>query len=461
MRLWGGTTSLMTGVWQTAVRSLEHDLSPHTFDAWIRPAELLREEGTRIVVRVPSRFHKDWLEDHFLSQLRDRMRAATNQDYDVVFEVDGTRHLPGETGAGELTAAVTIPSPSTSEELAPLGCVLNPRYVFDTFVPGPSNSLAFTAARRVAECPAERFNPVLIYGESGLGKTHLLHAICNELRQSRPGFRICFISCERFLNDYITSLRSRSEEAFRRRYREEPDILLVDDIQILAGKEGMQNEFFWTFNALFEGHKQIVLTSDRPPSEIPDIPERLRSRFSWGLQADVGLPDFETRVAILKRKAELENITLPDEVLQLLAATFRRSVREMESALIRLAMVSSVDDRPITRELAESRLREITVRQTERISIDAVLKHVAEYFGCKVPDLKSPRRHAQITKPRAVAMYLCCKLTGCSLPEIGRGFGGKHHTTVLASRDKIAAQVDSNRVLRHELEAIERRIQEV
>lgn len=454
----------MSGVWTTAVSSLERDISPHTFEAWIRPAELLSEEGNRIVVRVPSRFHKDWIEDHFLALLRDRMRAETNQDYDVVLEVDGSSHiqLPIDLPTGAAEERTITPAPtSRSGALSPQPtCMLNPRYVFDTFVPGPSNNLAFTAARRVAESPATRFNPVLIYGESGLGKTHLLHAICHEIQRRHPTWNIAFISCERFLNDYITSIRTHQEEAFRKRYREEPDILLVDDIQILAGKEGTQNEFFWTFNALFESHKQIVLTSDRPPSEIQEIPERLRSRFSWGLEADIGLPDFETRVAILKRKAELECINLSDEVLQLLAATFKRNVREMEAALIRLAVIASLEGRSISREMAETKLREITQRASERVTIDVVLKHVADYYGCKVVDLKSARRHAQITKPRAVAMYLCCKLTGCSLPEIGRGFGGKHHTTVLASRDKIASTLDSNRVLRHELEAIERRIQE-
>src|SRR5215468_4382963 len=346
----------MTGVteaWAEAVDSLNKVLNRQAIADWIEPLKVISEEGERLVVRAPSHFHRDWVKDHYLQFLLDRLRERTNQNFEILY-----------------------------------------------------------------------------------------------------------VSCETFMNHFIASLKSPDrQEEFRRRYREEPDVLLVDDIQFLSGKNSTQEEFFNSFNALHGSQKQIVLSSDRPPEAIDQIPDRLRSRFKWGLVVEIAPPDLETRIAILKRKAELAELDLPDEVAQLLAQAFKRNVRELESALIRLSFFASMDgNRRITRELAETKLPELTARANDRVTIDQVLRHVAEHYGCKVTDLKSPKRHSQITKPRAVAMYLCAKLTGCSLPEIGRGFGGKHHTTVLAARDKITRQIETDRALKNEIEAVSQKI---
>ncbi|HJZ87793.1 MAG TPA: chromosomal replication initiator protein DnaA [Polyangia bacterium] len=443
----------MTGAWANAVNSLAKVVKPQAIKDWIEPLEPVSEEGPRFVVKVPSRWHLEMIQQNYLPFLLDRLKEQLQQECEVVFEVDEADHVGRPQGAAE-------PTPSTAARFGQAG--LNPRYTFEQFVPGPTNKTAYSACRGVAEQPGgiSTWNPLLIYGDSGLGKTHLLHAVGHHILSQHPHWKVLYVACETFMNQYITSLRSpdRAEE-FRRRYREEPDVLLVDDIQILSGKNSTQDEFFNTFNALHHGQKQIVLSSDRTPEEISDIPDRLRSRFKWGLVVEVEPPDLETRIAILRRKAELSELDLPDEVAQLLAAAFKRNVRELESALIRLAFFASLEgQRRITRELAEAKLPELTARANERVTIDNVLRHVAEHYGCKVADLKSPKRHSQITKPRAVAMYLCAKLTGCSLPEIGRGFGGKHHTTVLAARDKIAKQLETDRVLKHEVDAITQKI---
>jgi chromosomal replication initiator protein len=451
----------MTGVteaWAEAVDSLNKVLNRQAIADWIEPLKVIGEEGERLVVRAPSHFHRDWVKDHYLQFLLDRLRERTNQNYEIIFEVDEAEHA--EAPAGGSNGSSTTPAMDAPS--AAKGAGLNPRYSFDHFVPGPTNNTAYSACIGVAKQPGgmSTWNPLLIYGDSGLGKTHLLHAVGHHILGQHPNWKILYVSCETFMNHFIASLKSPDrQEEFRRRYREEPDVLLVDDIQFLSGKNSTQEEFFNTFNALHGSQKQIVLSSDRPPEAIDQIPDRLRSRFKWGLVVEIAPPDLETRIAILKRKAELAELDLPDEVAQLLAQAFKRNVRELESALIRLSFFASMDgNRRITRELAETKLPELTARANDRVTIDQVLRHVAEHYGCKVTDLKSPKRHSQITKPRAVAMYLCAKLTGCSLPEIGRGFGGKHHTTVLAARDKITRQIETDRALKNEVEAVSQKI---
>jgi chromosomal replication initiator protein len=444
---------MISGAWAEAVDSLNKVLNKQAIADWIEPLQLVSEVGERLIVRAPSHFHRDWVKDHYLQFLLERLRERTNQEFQIIFEVDEAEHAPTPMRASPVEPAAVQSGKAAG---------LNSRYTFEHFVPGPTNKTAYSACRGVAEQPGgiSTWNPLLIYGDSGLGKTHLLHAVGHHILTQHPAWKILYVSCETFMNQYIASLKSpdRAEE-FRRRYREEPDVLLVDDIQILSGKNSTQDEFYNTFNALHGAQKQIVLSSDRTPEEISDIPDRLRSRFKWGLVVEVEPPDLETRIAILKRKAELAELDLPDEVAHLLASAFKRNVRELESALIRLSFFASMDgDRRITRELAETKLPELTARAHDRVTIETVLRHVAEHYTCKVADLKSPKRHSQITKPRAVAMFLCARLTGCSLPEIGRGFGGKHHTTVLAARDKIARQLETDRALKHEVDAISQKI---
>ncbi len=318
------------------------------------------------------------------------------------------------------------------------------RYTFDKFVVGPTNQFAHAAARIVAEAPASRYNPLFIYGGVGLGKTHLLQAIGHEIHRQHPDWRICFVTSEKFVTDFIGSMMSQrrssagsSMEDFRARYRTVPDVLLVDDIQFLSNKDSSQDEFFHTFNALHYAHKQIVLTSDKLPAELPGVEDRLRSRFTWGLIAEIETPDLETRVAILKRKAEFESLNVPDEVALYLAAHIKSNVRELEGALLRVAARASFHGQPISIELARDALAKLIANAPTGLTIESIQREVAAYFDVKLHDLKGPKRHRAVAHPRMVAMYLARKLTNMSYPEIGSRFGGKDHSTVISAVRKI------------------------
>jgi chromosomal replication initiator protein len=313
---------------------------------------------------------------------------------------------------------------------------LNERYTFDTFIVGPSNQFAHAACRAVAEAPSRSYNPLFIYGGVGLGKTHLMHAIGRYVLQHDPSLKLTYISSERFMNEMINAIRYERILDFREAYRN-VDILLVDDIQFLAGKESTQTEFFHTFNALYDAQKQIVLSSDRPPHEIPQLEERLRSRFEWGLIADIQPPDLETKVAILKRKAEAEAVPLPDDVAMFIAGRIKSNIRELEGSLIRLIAYASLTGRDISLELTQEVLRDVIDLDKRAITIESIQKYVADYYQLKVHELKSRNNSKSIALPRQVAMYLCKHLTTASLPEIGRSFGGKHHSTVLHSIRKV------------------------
>jgi chromosomal replication initiator protein len=332
---------------------------------------------------------------------------------------------------------------------------LNPRYSFDTFVAGPSNQLAYAAAQAAASTHPPKYNPVFVCGGVGLGKTHLLHAIGHQIHHMRPRARLVYISGERFMNEYIHAIRTNRMHNFRRRYREYCDVLLVDDVQFLAGKDGTQDEFFHTFNALHDSHRQIVLTADRKPYEISDIADRLRTRFAWGLLADIEPPELEVRVAILRKKAGADGIPLPDEVALYIATAIKSNVRELEGALIRLAAYSSLSRRDIDLNFARQTLEGSVTRPAEHISVDHVLKAVASYYNLKVSDLKSPRRHKSLAAPRAIAMYLARTHTKESYPDLGRAFGGKHHTTIISAVEKITKRLKADNALRSEITAVE------
>jgi chromosomal replication initiator protein len=346
-----------------------------------------------------------------------------------------------------------VPDPLRDDSI--VNVALNPRYNFDSFVAGPSNQLAFAAAQSCANSYPPKYNPVFICGGVGLGKTHLLHAIGHQILKTRPDSRLCYISGERFMNEYVHAIRTNQMHTFRHRYRESCDVLLVDDVQFLAGKDGTQDEFFHTFNALHDSHRQIVLTADRKPHEISDIADRLRSRFAWGLLADVEPPELEVRMAILNEKAAQENIHLPDSVSMYIATSIKSNVRELEGALIRLAAYASLSRREITLEFARETLEGSITRPPEHLTVDTILKTVAGYYGLKVADLKSPRRHKSIAGPRAVAMYLARTHTKESYPDLGRAFGGKHHTTVISAVEKITKKLPDDDGLRGEVSAIE------
>jgi chromosomal replication initiator protein len=313
---------------------------------------------------------------------------------------------------------------------------LIPRYTFDTFIVGPSNQFAHAACRAVAETPSRSYNPLFIHGGVGLGKTHLMHAIGHYVVQHHPGLVLTYISSERFMNEMINAVRFDRILDFRSRYRS-VDVLLVDDIQFVSGKEGTQNEFFHTFNALHDAQKQIVISSDRPPGEIPALEERLRSRFEWGLIADIQVPDVETKAAILKRKAEEEGVPLGDDVAMFMASRIKSNVRELEGSLIRLIAYSSLTTKPLSIELAQDVLKNVIDHDEKAITIEQIQKHVADYYHLKLSELKSRNNSKSVAMPRQVAMYLCKSLTHASLPEIGRSFGGKHHSTVIHSIKKV------------------------
>jgi chromosomal replication initiator protein len=464
-------------IWSNALRNLSERIAPQNFEMWLRPIECRSIEGNRIVLRAPNPYVRLWFESNYLGAVLDELRTQGQRDLVVEFEPDEDattrRPVPGD--PADLPAAASVPpavmsatadamalAPSAATATAATAldvnlppAALNPRYTFDTFVSGPSNQLAYAASQSSASTYPPKYNPVFICGGVGLGKTHLLHAIGHEIQRTRPGARIAYLSGERFMNEYIQAIRGNRMHEFRRRYREGCDVLLVDDVQFLAGKDGTQDEFFHTFNALHDGHRQIVLTADRKPHEISDIADRLRTRFAWGLLADIEPPELEVRVAILRKKAAAEQIHLPDDVALYIATAVKSNVRELEGALIRLAAYASLSHHDIDIDFARTTLEGSLTRAPEQINVDAVLKAVANYYGLKIHDIKSTRRHKSVAAPRAVAMYLARRHTRQSYPDLGRAFGGKHHTTIISAVEKIERRLKTDAALRGEIHAIE------
>src|SRR5450755_5111904 len=373
----------MFEIWNEAVRSIEPLVKPAQRDLWLRPIECLGIDDGRIRLRAPNRYHKEWFEDNFLASILGDIQSRTQRSFTVEFEIaeDAGATRPRESAG---PTARRAPSPPAPVSVRPPDLV--DRYTFDTFVVGPTNQFAHAAARMVAEAPASRWNPLFIYGGVGLGKTHLLQAIGHEIHLQHPEWAVCFITCEKFVTDFIGSMMSQkrssggsSMEEFRTRYRTAPDVLIVDDIQFLSNKDSSQDEFFHTFNALHYAHKQIVLASDKLPAELPGVEDRLRSRFTWGLIAEVETPDLETRVAILKRKAELDKVILPDEAALYLAAHIKTNVRELEGALLRLAARASFQGEAITMELAREAVSKLMASAPSGLTIEAVQREVAAY----------------------------------------------------------------------------------
>jgi chromosomal replication initiator protein len=428
----------MLELWTEAVRSIEPLIKPAHRDLWLRPIECVGIGDGRIRLRAPNRYHKEWFEDNFLPSILKDLESRAQQSFTVDFELS-----EDAVSISTPTRELRPPLPAPAPPMAPTPDLVS-RYTFEKFVVGPTNQFAHAAARMVAESPASKWNPLFIYGGVGLGKTHLLHAIGHEIHQQRPEWNISFVTCERFVTDFIGSMMhqkrqggSSSMEDFRARYRNVPDVLLIDDIQFLSNKDSSQDEFFHTFNALHYAHKQIVLTSDKLPAELPGVEDRLRSRFTWGLIAEVETPDLETRVAILKRKAEVDKVNLPDDVALYLAAHVKTNVRELEGALLRLAARASFQGDPISLELARDALAKLIANTPTGLTIESIQREVASYFDVKLHDLKGPKRHRAIAHPRMIAMFLARKLTNMSYPEIGSRFGGKDHSTVISAVRKI------------------------
>ena len=458
--------------WDEAVGRLRSRVSPQNYDMWLRPIEVTSWDGSTLRLRAPNSYVRIWFESNFLISLVKELRDLGHEQVRVEFDPDNESRptpAPVELAVGS-TPTVTLPpsdpptpAPVSSSSMtddqpgivAPDAATLNPRYTFDTFVAGPSNQLAFAASQAAASSYPPKYNPVFICGGVGLGKTHLLHAIGHQQLENRPGARIVYISSERFMNEYVQAIRTGKMHEFRRNYREGIDVLLIDDVQFLAGKESTQDEFFHTFNALHENHKQIVLTADRKPHEISDIADRLRTRFAWGLLADIEPPELEVRIAILRKKAAVEGVSLPDDVALYIATAIKSNVRELEGALIRLAAYASLSKRRIDLEFAQETLGAALTRPREVITVEAIIKAVASYYGLKPAEIKSDRRHKSLANPRAIAMYLSRNHTKDSYPDLARAFGGKHHTTVISAVQKITERAKEDASLRSEIHAIE------
>jgi chromosomal replication initiator protein len=449
-------------LWDEAVGRLRSRISPQYYDMWLRPIELLSFDGATLRLRAPNSYIRSWFESNFLGSLLKEIQDLGHDAVRVEFDADGPDERPPPP-AREAAPEVAAPAPAPAAAVpvdheaiaAPEAAALNPRYTFDTFVAGPSNQLAFAASQAAASSYPPKYNPVFLCGGVGLGKTHLLHSIGHQQLANRPSARIVYLSSERFMNEYVHAIRTGRMHEFRRNYRDGIDVLLVDDVQFLAGKESTQDEFFHTFNALHENHKQIVLTADRKPHEISDIADRLRTRFAWGLLADIEPPELEVRIAILRKKAAVEAVVLPDDVAMYIASSIKSNVRELEGALIRLAAYASLSKKRIDLEFAQETLGAAITRPREVITVESVIKAVASYYGLKPSDIKSERRHKSVATPRAVAMYISRHHTKDSYPDLARAFGGKHHTTVISAVQKIIERVKDDASLRSEIHAIE------
>ncbi len=413
--------------WDQIKELLSTRISNEAFQNWLAKTAFQRIDGQILRVVVPNEVTRQWMEEEYSQEVLSAIRHLSLPLERVVFEVGFSPNSSADNPPHGADGREAMFAPSTS---------LNPKFTFDTFVVGSCNQFAHAAAKAVATVPAKTYNPLFIYGGVGMGKTHLMHAIGRSLQDHYAGMKIVFTSSERFMNEMISCIKLDRMQHFHRHYRS-ADVLMVDDIQILGGKERTQEEFFHTFNELFEHQKQIIISSDTPPKNTPGLVERLRSRFEWRLMVDVQPPDLETKMAILDRKAELANITLPEEVRIFIATKTKSNVRELEGALLKLLAYSSVTDSPITLAMAQQVLKHLTHGQERRITIESIVKAVADRFGMQPAQLKQKSNERKITYPRQIAMYLAKELTPASLPEIGRAFAGKHHTTVLHSVQKI------------------------
>jgi len=452
----------MDNLWENALRRIQEAVTEHHFKTWFSPIRYLSSDDQRILLEVPSLFFKDWLVDCHLPLIEETLQSIAGRPYAVQFEIAPQDPLAAEwPEKGEVREIPVASGPTASAR--PRNSVpvynFNPKYTFDTFIAGQSNQFAHAAALAVARMPARTYNPLFIYGGVGLGKTHLLNAIGHAIQKSFPMFKICYVSAEQFMNELIRAIRDERMIEFRAKYRDTCDVLLMDDIQFIAGKERTQEEFFHTFNALYECRKQIVLTSDQFPKDIPGFAERLRSRFEWGLIADIQPPDTETKVAILKKKAAEDGIPLPDDVALYLAENIASNIRQLEGSLISVGAFASLTGSVITIALADEVLQKHFRDLKPSITIEFVQRVVARHFNLKVHDLKSARKLKSVTLPRQIAMYLCREHTNHSYPHIGEEFGGKDHSTVIHAVKSIQRKIKDDNAVRGAVTVLEKEIQ--
>ncbi len=439
-----GGDETMEQLWDQALGSLKSHLSTENYETWLKPVQFGGIESDSIVLRIPNQFFAEWIAQHYLDLILDTLRAQAGDTYvptKVRWELDETlreRAQVARESAPPEAPRARIPTPRERESAD-----LNPKYRFKNFVVGPANQLAHAASVACGSDPGRRYNPLFIYGGVGLGKTHLVNAIGHAIVQRRPRAKILYLSAERFTNEFIWSLQNHQINSFRERYRMKCDVLLMDDIQFLAGREQTQEEFFHTFNALYHSDKQIVVTSDVYPQQIPEMQERLISRFQSGMVADVQAPELDTRIAILQKKAESEGIELDGEVGLFLAQQVRSNVRELEGTLLRIAVKAELLGLPMNLELAKETMRTAVPNPDTATTVEDIQRVACTYFGIRLADLKSRRRHRAVSFPRMIAMYICRQRLGTSYPELGERFGGKDHTTVISAVRKIGGLIEA------------------
>lgn len=441
-------------IWAKTLETIKSELSEVSFNTWIKSCEPISISSDTITISVPNSFTQDILDKRYKDLVANSIEVVCSKLYKIEFVIASEAYekeeLKNDASNNSSSKSIVVNDEMSS--------TLNPKYTFNSFVIGNSNRFAHAASLAVAESPAKAYNPLFIYGGVGLGKTHLMHAIGHYILDNNPSARVVYVSSEKFTNELINAIKDDKNEDFRNKYRN-VDVLLIDDIQFIAGKERTQEEFFHTFNALHDANKQIILSSDRPPKEIPTLEDRLRSRFEWGLIADIQVPDFETRMAILKKKADVENLNVANEVMGYIATKIKSNIRELEGALIRIIAYSSLTNREVTVDLASEALKDIiSKKQGKHITIDLIQDIVSSYFNLRVEDLKSQRRTRNVAHPRQIAMYLSRKLTDMSLPKIGEEFGGRDHTTVIHAYEKISENLKTDDSLQHTINDITKKL---
>jgi chromosomal replication initiator protein len=450
-------------IWSQVQEELRFQLAKRTYDMWLKNTSVVSADGGTFRIGVPSKLAKDWLEDRFSGLIQETLQAVTGSEVDIDFVISATGHRPQLVNAdgdlvpnGDNGHENGAEAPPDAPDITP--SELNARFKFSSFVVGHNSQFAHAAAKAVAEAPGDSYNPLFLYGGVGLGKTHLMHAIGHEVHDRFPRKRVVYLTSEQFTNEVISSIATARMGEFRHKYRT-VDVLLIDDVQFLAGKDRTKEEFFHTFNALHEINRQIVISSDRPPKEIPTLEDRLRSRFEWGLIADIQSPDFETRLAILHSKLGDHSALVPEDVLSFIAHKVQRNIRELEGALTRVQAFAAVHQRPVDAEEAARLLADIIPAGTRKpINVERIQALVADYYNVTLDDMKGKRRDKHIVFPRQVAMFLVREETPSSLPAIGKAFGGRDHTTALHSIEKIANELKEDERLRYEVQAIRERL---
>jgi chromosomal replication initiator protein len=436
-------------LWNAALANIEKKISKPSFDTWLKSTKAHSLQGNLLIITAPNEFARDWLEERYSQLISGILYEITGEELSVKFIIPQNQN--------EAENDVQLPPKKVKKEDDPGDFpqgILNQKYTFDTFVIGSGNRFAHAASLAVAEAPAKAYNPLFIYGGVGLGKTHLMHAIGHYVLDHNPQAKVVYLSSEKFTNEFINSIRDNKAENFRNKYRN-VDILLIDDIQFLAGKESTQEEFFHTFNALHEESKQIIISSDRPPREIPTLEDRLRSRFEWGLITDITPPDLETRIAILRKKAKAEGLDIPNEVMLYIANQIDSNIRELEGALIRVVAYSSLINKDINADLAAEALKDIIPSSKPKvITIHEIQRIVGEHFSIKLEDFKAKKRTKSVAFPRQIAMYLSRELTDYSLPKIGEEFGGRDHTTVIHAHEKISKLLQTDAQLQKQMKEL-------